>query len=56
MVSWLEQQGVDLVIAHIHPEHLASSSVAHLIGLAPTSRFVNREVRWERSTHDLSTK
>lgn len=51
MVAWLDRQGLDLVIAHIHPQHLASSSVARSIGLAPTSVFVDGEVRWERSTH-----
>ncbi|MDQ6948053.1 MAG: GNAT family N-acetyltransferase [Actinomycetota bacterium] len=53
MVAWLEQQGLDVVIAHIHPQHMASSSVARVIGLAPTSAFVDGEVRWERSIHDL---
>jgi RimJ/RimL family protein N-acetyltransferase len=52
MVAWLEEHGVDVVIAHIHPQHVASLGVARLIGLAPTEMFVDGEVRWERWTND----
>lgn len=48
MVGWLQQQGVEVVIAHVHPQHEASMAVARAIGLAPTSVVVDGEVRWQR--------
>src|SRR5579884_1102252 len=36
MVSWLRQQGVERIVAHIHPEHGASAGVARAVGLQPT--------------------
>ncbi|MET9851526.1 GNAT family N-acetyltransferase [Streptomyces sp. NPDC006450] len=39
--------GVRTVIAHIHPGHTASAAVAGGIGLAPTDRWQDGEVRWE---------
>jgi RimJ/RimL family protein N-acetyltransferase len=34
------------VIAHIHPDHLASQRVARAAGLVPTDQIVDGEVRW----------
>lgn len=48
MVGWLQQQGVEVVIAHVHPQHPASIAVARTVGLAPTSIVVDGEVRWQR--------
>ena len=47
MVQWLREQGVEVVVAHVHPEHQASMAVARAIGLAPTDEVVDGEVRWE---------
>lgn len=47
MVSWLWDNGVDRVIAHVHPEHTASEQVARHVGLSPTDQFVDGERRWE---------
>jgi len=47
MVQWLKEQGVDVVFAHVHPEHQASMAVARAIGLTPTDEVVDGEVRWE---------
>jgi RimJ/RimL family protein N-acetyltransferase len=47
MVSWLRQQGITCLRAHIHPRHDASMAVAAAIGLKPTNRMVNGERRWE---------
>lgn len=47
MVQWVREQGVDVVVAHVHPEHQASMAVARAIGLAPTDQMVDGEVRWE---------
>jgi RimJ/RimL family protein N-acetyltransferase len=35
------------VVAHVHPEHLASQRVACKAGLRPTEHVVAGEVRWE---------
>ena len=50
MVEWLREQGVEVVVAHVHPEHQASMGVARAIGLAPTDVVVDGEVRWESRT------
>jgi RimJ/RimL family protein N-acetyltransferase len=47
MVEWLHEQSVEVVVAHVHPEHQASMAVARAIGLAPTDVVVDGEVRWE---------
>jgi RimJ/RimL family protein N-acetyltransferase len=46
LVDWLRRQPVDLVVAHIHPDHDASSAVAAAVGLAPTAHWQDRERRW----------
>jgi len=35
------------VVAHIHPQHVASGRVAHAAGLRPTPDRVDGEVRWQ---------
>lgn len=47
LVRWLGAEGVELVAAHVHPDHAASGAVARAAGLAPTARIVDGEVRWE---------
>lgn len=47
MMTWLRQQGVGTVVAHVHPEHEASEAVARAVGLTPTEAFDDGEVRWE---------
>ena len=46
-VGWLREQDVETIVAHVHPEHLASMAVARRIGLHPTDRMVDGEIRWE---------
>lgn len=46
MVTWLQQRGADDIVAHVHPQHHASMSVAREVGLAPTTSVVDGEVRW----------
>lgn len=46
LVGWLREQQVRTVIAHIHPEHLASAAVATAAGLAPTDQQHDGETRW----------
>jgi RimJ/RimL family protein N-acetyltransferase len=49
MVAWLCAQGVDTLIAHIHPRNQTSAAVAHKLGLNATETTVDGEVRWETS-------
>ncbi|UXY19960.1 GNAT family N-acetyltransferase [Streptomyces cynarae] len=49
LVDWLGQQHVTTVVAHIHPAHRASQSVAAASGLAPTDQRQDGEIRWELS-------
>ncbi|MFC3577741.1 GNAT family N-acetyltransferase [Streptomyces yaanensis] len=46
LVDWLGQRHVTTVIAHIHPDHRASESVAAAIGLIPTDQRQDGEVTW----------
>ncbi|MGW5673556.1 GNAT family N-acetyltransferase [Streptomyces sp. NPDC003860] len=48
LVDRLAEGPVTTLIAHIHPEHHASAAVARAAGLAPTDRWHDGEVRWER--------
>ena len=49
MAAWLTDQGVTRFRATIHPDHAASGSVAHSLGMRPTDELVDGEVVW-RST------
>lgn len=49
LVDWLSQQPVQAVIAHIHPEHQASTAVATAAGLMPTDERHEGEIQWRRS-------
>ncbi len=55
MVSWLRDQGVSLVVAHVHPGHAASEAVARAVGLAPTATLVDGEVRWQIDLPEFTT-
>ncbi|MFG2650529.1 GNAT family N-acetyltransferase [Streptomyces sp. NPDC048436] len=49
LVGWLAgQRDVAGVIAHVHPDHLASAAVATAAGLAPTDEWQDGEVKWAR--------
>ncbi|WP_308402408.1 GNAT family N-acetyltransferase [Streptomyces sp. TBY4] len=48
MVEWIgAHAGVRTVIAHVHPDHTASAAVATRVGLTPTDRVEDGEIRWE---------
>ncbi len=49
VVDRLAAEGVDRLVAHIHPDHLASARVAERLGLAPTDAVEDGEVRWVRT-------
>lgn len=48
LVAWLEQGPVHTVVAHVHPAHRASATVAAAAGLTPTEEWQDGEVRWRR--------
>lgn len=50
LVSALRGEGVGDLVAHIHPDHLASQHVARRLGMRPTDVVVDGEVRWVGTT------
>ncbi|WP_076468375.1 GNAT family N-acetyltransferase [Micromonospora avicenniae] len=46
MVGWLDRKGINALIAHVHPEHLASARIAERLGLRATDVVVDGELRW----------
>jgi RimJ/RimL family protein N-acetyltransferase len=45
-MDWLRLRGVTTFVAHIHPDHAASTAVARHLGLRPTEGRRGGEVRW----------
>lgn len=51
MCDWLAGQGVQCLVAHIHPDHVASARVAEAAGLTPTDGFdADGEAIWTDRT------
>ena len=50
LVSWLGDHAVSTIVAHIHPDHRASTAVATAVGPAPTEQWQDGEIRWQRAT------
>ena len=46
LLTW----GVEVVVAHVHPDHAASAAVARGAGLEPTDVMVHGERRWQLAT------
>ena len=46
VLDHVRAEGARRVIAHVHPDHVASQRVAAALGLAPTDRRVDGEVEW----------
>jgi RimJ/RimL family protein N-acetyltransferase len=47
LVAWLSARPPQTIIAHVHPDHLASAAIARACGLAPTDTWHDGEVRWQ---------
>jgi RimJ/RimL family protein N-acetyltransferase len=48
LITWLrESLGSTVIVGSIHPDNVASQTVAHRIGLRPTDRLHEGEVVWE---------
>ncbi len=47
MAEALRDAGVRRLIAHVHPEHVASQRVAAAAGLIATDRSLDGETEWE---------
>lgn len=48
LVGWLEAHGAARIIAHVHPDHLASAAVAAAAGLLRTDQLDDGEYLWGR--------
>jgi RimJ/RimL family protein N-acetyltransferase len=48
LVGWLDSRGVQVIQAHIHPEHSASAAVARRAGLRPSGVIEDSEQLWLR--------
>ena len=46
VLAWLRERGVRVFVAHVHPEHAASTAVARHLGLEPTDVSIDGETRW----------
>jgi RimJ/RimL family protein N-acetyltransferase len=46
MAVWLQEHGVDTLIAHINPAHQASITIATRLGMHATGVAVDGETRW----------
>jgi RimJ/RimL family protein N-acetyltransferase len=46
LVAWLWTRDVERIIAHIHPDHAASSAVAEAVGLYRTDHLDDGEHLW----------
>ena len=46
LVAWLVGAGAADVVAHVHPDHVASARVAARAGLGPTDDEVDGETVW----------
>jgi RimJ/RimL family protein N-acetyltransferase len=48
LVGWLEAAGIGEIVAHVHPDHVASARVAAAAGLVATGEEVDGERVWRR--------
>jgi RimJ/RimL family protein N-acetyltransferase len=46
LVTWLDEQGVERIIAHVHPDHTASAAVTKAAGLSRTDQLDDGEYLW----------
>ena len=46
LVAWLDAQGIERVIAHVHPAHAASAAVTTAAGLHRTDHLDDGEYLW----------
>jgi RimJ/RimL family protein N-acetyltransferase len=46
VVHRLSDDGVGMIVAHVHPDHAASATVAARVGLEPSEVFVDGERQW----------
>ncbi|MFG2132235.1 GNAT family N-acetyltransferase [Streptomyces sp. NPDC048751] len=51
LVEWLRDHPVHTIVAHIHPAHTASATVAAAVGLSPTDEVHDGEQRWRLRLH-----
>lgn len=49
LADWLDGVGIGSIVAHVHPDHVASGRVAEQAGLEPTDTFLDGERAWRRT-------
>jgi len=54
MAVWLRRRGVEILIAHVHPDHQASIGVARHLGMDPGAAGSDGEIRWHLSRRTTS--
>ncbi|GAA2034305.1 GNAT family N-acetyltransferase [Pseudokineococcus marinus] len=47
--AWISDQGTAVLVAHVHPDNVASAATAHRLGMTPTPALVDGEVEWRGS-------
>ena len=46
LVTWLNAQGIQRIVAHVHPDHAASAAVTAAAGLTRTEQLDDGEYLW----------
>ena len=46
LVAWLDAQGIERIVAHVHPDHTASAAVTAAAGLHRTDELDDGEYLW----------
>jgi RimJ/RimL family protein N-acetyltransferase len=46
LVGWLDAQGIERIVAHVHPDHAASAAVTAAAGLRRTDQLDDGEYLW----------
>jgi RimJ/RimL family protein N-acetyltransferase len=54
VADWLRSSGITTLVAHIHPDNLASATIAQRIGLHPTADEQDGEIRWTTGARESS--
>ena len=46
VTAWLFDQGTVVLVAHVHPDNVASAATAHRLGMTPTPVLDDGEIEW----------
>ncbi|MEJ5914006.1 GNAT family N-acetyltransferase [Pseudokineococcus sp. 1T1Z-3] len=51
VASWLLHRGFTVLVAHVHPDNVASAVTAYRLGMTPTPGLLDGEVEWRGRLH-----